>query len=257
MTNKHDIIWADKVDSTNNEARRRIAEIDNMSVLSAIEQTSGRGQRGNVWSSAAGENLTFSVILKFASEHLHADRLPPMPAYNQFAISEIAALSVVDYLAQNGIEAMIKWPNDIYVGNKKICGILIENSLLGRFMSWSIVGIGLNVNQIDFPDSLQNPTSMLAESGKVRDIRICLKEFMDIFGMYVRRYANINDGLSKLHRLYLPLMWRKDEPHLYSDNMSGEMFNGRIIGLSEDGRLKLKDEDGKIRVFGFKEINYL
>ena len=92
MKNKHDIIWLEEVDSTNDEARRRISDIDNLSVVSAVRQTAGRGQRGNRWQSADGENLTFSIVLKFG-----ADQLESMSASGQFVISEVAALSVVDF----------------------------------------------------------------------------------------------------------------------------------------------------------------
>ena len=114
MTKRTDIIWIERVDSTNEEAKRHISYIDNLSVLSAFEQTAGRGQRGNTWSSNAGENLMFSIIVKFGH-----DSIEQLQAYDQFVISEIAALSVVDLLAINDIEAKIKWPNDIYVGEEK------------------------------------------------------------------------------------------------------------------------------------------
>ena len=150
MKNKTDIIWLDSIDSTNDEARRRILALDNLSVLSALEQTGGRGQRENKWHSAPNQNLTFSIILKN----------PPIKSADQFCISEITAVTLVRFLSDYGIEADIKWPNDIYVSGKKICGILIENSLKGQTIDWTIIGIGLNVNQFNFPVNLPNPTSM-------------------------------------------------------------------------------------------------
>ena len=115
-------MWLERVDSTNDEARRHISDIDNLSVVSALSQTAGRGQRGNTWTSNAGENLMFSIVLK----------TPVLMAEDHFALNEIAALSVADFLSTYGIKAEIKWPNDIYVGEKKICGILIENSFRGK-----------------------------------------------------------------------------------------------------------------------------
>ena len=158
MTKKHDIIWLESTDSTNEEAGRRISDLDNLSVLSAVRQTEGRGQRGNSWSSNDGENLTFSIVLKYGNGE---GFIPEIRAADQFAISEAAALAVVDLLASYDIEAKIKWPNDIYVGNRKICGILIENAIRGSYIANSIIGIGLNVNQQTFDPSLPNPTSML------------------------------------------------------------------------------------------------
>ena len=146
MAKKHDIIWLESIDSTNEECRRRISDIDNLSVVAALSQTSGKGQRGNVWLSESGQNLTFSIVLKFPAKGLKAE-MEPMLAYDQFVLSEITSLAIVDLLADFGIEAKIKWPNDIYIGDRKICGMLIENSLRGEWIQHSIIGIGLNVNQ--------------------------------------------------------------------------------------------------------------
>lgn len=153
MKNNPDIIWLDKAESSNDEARKAIDTLDNLSVVAVRCQTAGRGQGTNSWESAPGENLTFSVVLK------DLDISPK----EQIAISQITALSVVDFLSKHGIEAKIKLPNDIYVRSKKICGILIENSLCGNKIKWSIVGIGINVNQTIFPSSLPNPTSIALE----------------------------------------------------------------------------------------------
>ena len=111
------VLWLDTVDSTNNEARRRIESADSLSVVAAKWQTAGRGQRGNTWSSAAGENLTFSVTLKLPQDSL--------PAADQFAVSEASAIAVADFLSSKGISVRIKWPNDIYAGDRKICGMRI------------------------------------------------------------------------------------------------------------------------------------
>ena len=170
MESKTDIIWLERVDSTNDEARRHISEIDNLSVVSALEQTKGRGQRGNRWSSQPGENLTFSLVVKDFR----------IKANEQSAISQTTALSLTDLLSRHEIKARIKWPNDIYAGDEKICGILIENSLKGSEIDWSIIGIGLNVNQTIFPSDLPNPTSMSLEN-RGADIEALLVEYMDIF----------------------------------------------------------------------------
>lgn len=266
MKNKHDIMWLEEVDSTNEEARRRISDIDNLSVLSSFRQTAGRGQRGNKWSSAPGENLTFSIVLKYA---LQADR--------QFVISEIAALAVVDFLYECGIDAMIKWPNDIYVGNRKICGILIENSLRGNTLSHSIVGIGLNVNQTVFDPSLPNPTSIaLCRPDHHQDPSLrhpdpslrhpersegslprMLDRFMEIFTSYVDRYMYNDDAHCALRTLYLDRMWRLNEKASYIDTATGTQFTGAIRGLSDIGLLIVELDDGRIREFGFKEIGYI
>ena len=170
MKSKHKIIWLNEVDSTNEEAKRHISVIDNLSVLTALSQTAGRGQRGNSWLSAPGENLTFSIVLKH----------PSIAASEQIIISDITAGSIVELLENHGIKAWIKPPNDIWVDKKKICGILIEHSLRGNRISWSIIGIGLNVNQTSFPNRLPNPTSMILES-QGAEIQALLSEFINIF----------------------------------------------------------------------------
>ena len=190
-----DIIWLDRVKSTNDEARRHISEIDNLSVVSALEQTKGRGQRGNRWSSQPGENLTFSLIVKDFR----------IKANEQSAISQATALSLTKLLGRHGIEARIKWPNDIYAGDNKICGILIENSLKGMEIDWSIIGIGLNVNQTSFPEDLPNPTSMRLCTGNSNpyNTREILEEFMGIFTGYYREYLNGNGALDRLEEQFV------------------------------------------------------
>lgn len=251
MKNKHDIIWLDTVDSTNSEARRRISRVDNLSVLSALEQTSGRGQQGNEWSSRPGENLTFSIILKF-SDHKTLD------VHEQCVINEIASLSVVDFLASHEIEAKIKWPNDIYVQNHKICGILIENSLRGSDINHSIIGIGLNINQKNFNVNLPNPISMAILTDKIYDISECLDEFMSIFKKYVHRYLNGNSRSEELRTFYLRQLWKIDEQMHFTDGKNKEnTFRGIIRGLTDMGNLLIETEKGELKEFAFKEIGYI
>ena len=251
MGNKTDIIWLDSTDSTNKEARRQISALDNLSVLSAVTQTDGRGQQGNAWSSASGDNLTFSIVLKN----------PGIDICDQIALSAIASLSITDLLSSYGIEAKIKWPNDIYVGDMKICGILIENALKGDKVDWSIIGIGLNVNQTDFPSDLPNPTSMVlcTRGTSDFDIRLLLEEFMAIFKGYHKRYLNINGGLKKLRQLYLSQLWRKGDESFFIDKREGRdiKFKGTITGTNDSGMLTIKNEEGELCEFAFKELIYI
>ena len=137
-------------------------------VVWADFQTAGRGQRGHKWSSDAGENLLFSVALEPAF----------LPVTEQFLLSETVALSLSDLLADYGIATKIKWTNDIYVGDRKIVGILIEHIYSGAKLTRTIVGIGLNVNQCEFDPSLPNPTSMALQTGKRYDLREVLEHFV-------------------------------------------------------------------------------
>ena len=188
MTKKHDIIWIETVDSTNSEAVRQISALDNLSVLSAISQSEGRGQRGNVWLSSPGKNLTFSIVLKYENYPL-----PKFRAADQATISAITSISVVELLSNYGIKAKIKLPNDIYINDKKICGILIEHAVKGEYLEHSIVGIGLNVNQCNFDVSLSNPTSIALCLNTQTQIstKDCLEHFMDI---YKRNLHHLKEG---------------------------------------------------------------
>lgn len=250
MTKRADIIWLGEVDSTNSEARRHISDIDNLSVVSALSQSQGRGQMGNTWSSAPGENLTFSIVMK--PEGLNAIR-----ARDQFVLSEAAALTIVEFLSGHDIQAKIKWPNDIYVGNRKICGMLIENSLRGDTISHSIIGIGLNVNQRNFDINLPNPTSMAILSGIGTDIRKALEEITDTFRSICETMLASSEGRTRLHSLYLSRLWRLDEEHSYVETATGKAFTGTIKGVSPTGRLLIETADGSLKEFAFKEISYI
>lgn len=253
MTKKHDIIWLNTVKSTNDETRKMIDRLDNLSVVAAVRQTAGRGQRGNSWLSEDGMNLTFSIVMKYGEN----SSLPEIRAIDQSAISEITALSLTDLLASHEIDAKIKWPNDIYVGNRKICGILIENSVCGIFLSSSIIGIGLNVNQTEFDPSVPNPVS-IAQCTCNTPVRPLLEEFMDIFKSYCRRYLNITGGLARLRKLYLSQMWRYGEISPFTDMRTGRRFSGIIRGMSDIGNLLVEDmEKGGLKEFAFKEIGWV
>ena len=170
MSKKHDIIWLKETESTNRYAREHICELDNLSVVAALHQNAGKGQGDHIWHSEPGANMLISIILKDL----------PIKSSEQVKISDITTASVVELLESHGINAWIKPPNDVWVDTKKICGILIEHSLRGNHISWSIIGIGLNVNQTLFPDNLPNPTSMKIEK-EGADIEDLTSEFMDIF----------------------------------------------------------------------------
>lgn len=249
MKSKHDIIWLENTDSTNDEVRRRISELDNLSVVSALSQSSGRGQRGNTWSSEPGKNLLFSILLR-----------PQVQAYDQFVISQMVSLAVVDLLSSHDIEASIKWPNDIYVADKKICGILIENSISGKWISASIIGIGLNVNQQIFDPSLPNPTSMtVCTPDEQFDLHSLLDEFVSIFADYIERFCHITGGYNRLAHLYKAQLWRRNEYSHFIDNTTSPVtrFTGKIVGVSDIGQLVIENEKGELKEFAFKEISFI
>ena len=212
------VIWYDSIDSTNAEAMRRAEELENLTVIAAREQTAGRGQRGNTWSSAPGENLTFTVLLKgnFTSEDL-------------VRLNMAAAVAVRNFLRAEGLEAVIKWPNDIYVGKRKICGMLIENRLGPSGSSVSAVGIGINLNQTEFPASLPNPTSLKLLTGRTTPPDLALERFLSFFP------GTVPDNLLSD---YCSALFQKDVERPYRDLRTGEVFRGIIRGVSPaDGRL--------------------
>lgn len=251
MGKKYDIIWHDSLDSTNDEALRRLDCLDNLSVIAAVSQTAGRGQRGNAWKSTPGDNLTFSIVMKYGD-----GLLPPVPASAQFLVSEVTALAVSSFLRENGVPAKIKWPNDIYAADRKICGILIEHRVRGGMLSSSVCGIGLNLNQTLFPSDLPNPTSMKIETGMDFSPKATLERLMDIFSDLLDS-ALSPGGPEKAESLYLGRMYRKDELHRFISCTSPVPFEGIIRGLSPTACLLVEIPGSGLRAFSFKEIQYI
>lgn len=232
------IKWFDSLDSTNEEALRHIGTYDNLSVVAAREQTAGRGQRGNRWLSGPGENLTFSLVLK--PENL--------PAADQMQLTALASVAVRAYLLAEGIPARIKWPNDIYVGDRKICGMLIENGLRGPWIGHSVIGIGLNVNQRSFAPELMNPTSMALCTRRTFPIQEELPRLLSFF-----RLKEL--GSPALWESYAGQLYRLGETHLWS-LPDGSSFLGTMKGVRRDGRLVMETPEGE-RLFAFKEVGYI
>ncbi|MBQ6286099.1 MAG: biotin--[Bacteroidales bacterium] len=244
------IRWVEETDSTQNEILKHIDEYDNMSVVAARYQTSGRGQRGNSWHSERGLNMTFSMLLRFGD-----DGLQPLRALDQFGITRAMTLAVCDYLEGEGINCMIKWPNDIYARNRKICGMLIENILEGEYVSHSIAGIGLNVNQKDFPGQLLNPTSMALQTGKDYSLENGLEKLCSSIVSCLRKGYYMPGSEAKA--LYLDRLYRLGRFEDYARCPGGEVFNARIVGVSDEGKLIVENRKGELEKFAFKEISYI
>ena len=219
-------------------------------VVVAEYQTAGRGCGSNTWESERGKNLTFSVLL-------HPTEIP---VDCQFRISEAVSVAICETLeavlrpprptgtppTQEGKRVTIKWPNDIYVGDKKICGILIENQLRGRLICDSIVGIGLNVNQTVFRSDAPNPVSLAQLTGHEEDREALLQAFLQ------RLSATMEMTPEALMEVYRNRLYRREGFHRFSDS-HGE-FNARVMNVLDDGRLVLLDTEGKARMYAFKEI---
>lgn len=245
MDQQTQLITLETVDSTNAWLRRQMADgaqLRHMTVVSATEQTAGRGQRGNSWEAEPGMNLTFSLLL----------RPREVPAADQFAISEAVALAVAEAVAPllpaecQPVE--VKWPNDIYVGNRKLAGILIENSLTGRMIDWSIAGVGINVNQRRFVSDAPNPVSVANLTGSTHELRSLLQAFADALARLLAM------DRSSLHARYMGRLWRRAGLNLWRDTASGTIFEGSIADVALTGHLTIADGDGLQRRFAFKEI---
>lgn len=236
-----------ETDSTNTYLALHEKELPSPLMLTAATQKAGRGQRGNSWESEPGKNITVSVLWRPAG----------LRASDQFAISEATALAVVDYLAGRGIEARVKWPNDIYVGDDKICGILIEHSVTGTTVERSILGIGINVNQTLFTSPAPNPVSMTQLTGREYDLdeeRAALGESLD----RLLPFTETEEGRAQIHAEFRRGVWRGDGlPHAYRDSAGG-LFRAVISDIEPKGMLVLEVRPGgEIRRFAFKEVEFL
>ena len=243
----------DELSSTNDYARDLLAKSKppEGTVVQAASQSAGRGQFGSSWVSAPGENLTLSVIL-----------YPKwLPVQAQFRLNEAVALAVRDTVAWGlesvltpSLQVRIKWPNDIWIGSAKAAGILIQNTLKGTFLQASIIGMGLNVNQIVFPESAPNAASLASVLGRPTGLDTCserLCEFLE------QRYLQLKSGnATRLRAEYHQELFGMGAER-YFERSGGGIFRGLIHGVSDDGRLQVVNEAGHTELFGLKEIKFL
>lgn len=231
-----------ELSSTNDEATQTIYHEGD--VIWAEKQSAGRGQRGHSWESKSGENLTFSVVFE-------PTFLAPQ---DQFMLLRVIALGMVDAMRHFGIESHIKWTNDIYVGDKKLVGILMEHKLQGSILSRAIAGIGINVNQREFSPSLPNPTSMAllkgVEFNREEVLQIIIESLMARYEMLRQ------EKREQLTVDYNSFLYRRDEWHTYA-LPNGELFKGKILGVMEQGALRIEREDGQESQFLFKEVEFV
>lgn len=237
------VLWYDEVDSTNNAAAKLLAEgCADGTVITTSRQTKGRGQRSNGWESEPYQNLTFTVILKPAF----------LKVEDQFLLSKAVSLGVTDFLALYGLDARIKWPNDIYIGDKKLTGILIEHNIMGSTISDSIAGIGININQKAFVSDAPNPTSVAIELGRELNLEQSLKE---VLGCIEQRYTSLAKGdVKRIESDYFSKLYRLNGFYPYEKN--GTVFKAKIAGIRNTGELVLEDEKGKQQHYAFKEVSF-
>ena len=246
MTTKNrKVIRLDAVESTNDYLGGYVqdeAQADGLTVVVADYQSAGRGSGTNKWESERGRNLLFSVLVRPSS--LHAGQV--------YSISEVSALALLRTLAEYSDGFSIKWPNDIYWRDGKIAGMLIENDLSGKFVSRSVVGIGLNVNQTEFLSDAPNPVSLAQILGRDTDRDRVLDTFLShleslLAMMEAGEYATI-------HSLYMERLYRRVGMFGYED--ADGAFEAEIEDVEPSGRLVLRLADGTRRRYDFKEVKF-
>lgn len=247
------IIHLEETPSTNSYAHRMLEEgvdVPEVTLVYADAQTAGRGQVGNSWECAAGENVAFSLIC-------HPRFVRPV---EQFVLSEAIALAVAGscravLTACGGMkeEVTVKWPNDIYYGDKKLSGTLIECYLRGGELAHCVIGTGVNVNQTVFRSDAPNPVSLKQICGHDHDREALLQ---DICARFVTLYNRIGQGeTDEIHAKYLRHLYRSKGVHEYED--AGGRFRASILDVERTGRLLLQRTDGAVQRYEFKEVKFV
>lgn len=231
---EYKLIHIEETDSTNRWLK---AHGEGTMVVVADYQTAGKGCGTNSWESERGKNLTFSMLIHPTD----------IPASQQFRITEVVSVALCEVLEQYIGDVSIKWPNDIYMGDKKICGVLIENRLQGNVIVDSIIGIGLNVNQTEFVSDAPNPVSLRQLLGHEIDREALLHDFLETLETVSSSETTYSAYRNKLFRL--------GKQAVFSDETG--RFEGTIQDVETDGRLLIKDLSGQARRYAFKEVQFV
>jgi len=226
--------------STSAHLKTNLAQYSHGDVVTTDFQTAGYGQKGNHWESERGANALFSMKME-------PTRIAPADG---FMLTEIVTLGILDAL--NIKEVMIKWPNDIYINDHKLAGILVEATMNATAFMTAVVGIGLNLNQTEFFSDAPNPISLKQVTGRDYDISSTIAS---VCNQILRRYDSSID-YKKLHEEYLSHLYRFNEYHRYQ-LPTGEIFEARIIDVDKTGLLILEDKTGLKSSYEFKTIKYI
>lgn len=249
-------IHIDETKSTNSlmlDSLNNGEEIADGTLFYTMRQTAGRGQIGNSWESEADKNIAFSMLL----------RPTFLPIRHQFMISEITCISILEALNDLGVKNLsIKWPNDIYCNDDKICGILIENSLMGSTFNYCVVGVGININQEKWIGNAPNPTSVKLKTGKECDPETVLDKVTGNIWKYYTLLSSIDAGVygamsEMIHKKYLNYIYRKEGFHPYKDAESGKEFMAQIKTIEPSGYLHLEDTEGSTYRYMFKDVRFV
>lgn len=240
------ILKLDATDSTNQYLKELMLSkpLDDFTVVSTRKQLKGRGQMGAKWETEPGKNLTVSVLKKFDDFIIE----------HQFLLNMCVSLAILDTLRALSVPDLhVKWPNDILSGNTKICGILIENMLLGQQIQASIIGIGLNINQLDF-NNISNVSSLKLLLGRTFNLDEVLYQLLtrlkDAFFLLKAEQQSV------IQNRYERELFRRDKPSTFKDQ-KGAIFMGFIRNVSPQGKLVVELEDAIMKEFDIKEIKLM
>lgn len=244
------MIHLNETDSTNRYLQQLCQEAGNNKVeefttVCADYQTAGKGQRGNSWEAAKGANLLFSFVCYPTF----------VPIRQQFVLSQLISLGIKETLDEYCSDISIKWPNDIYWKEKKICGILIENDLQGNSIGRCISGIGLNINQEVFLSDAPNPISLKQITGEHYQRKTILEKVMQRIEQSYQKLKEDSAYASELATRYAASLFRREGLHCYQDKDG--LFNARLVRVEADGRFVLMDEANQERSYLFKEVQYV
>ena len=231
------IIKLDAIDSTNSYLKKLLTKesLDDLTVVISKHQTKGKGRNGNIWANDASLNLAFSIYKRFNRLNIN----------NKFILNLISSIAVFHLLSENKLNKLtIKWPNDIMSENKKISGILIENSVKGNFINHSVIGVGVNVNQRKFKN-LPNATSMFIETGREFSLDSLASRLGEIFSKNFLQYEKNEGALLKYYNNQLFLK-NTDSNYITKD---GKRFSGKITRINKNGELIIMKADKR-------EVNY-
>ena len=233
-----EIIHIDETDSTNSWLAKNCTEGQSPCVVVADYQTAGRGCGTNKWESERGQNLLYSMMIHPTN----------VAANKQFVVSMAVANSIAKTVSKYVKNVSVKWPNDIYVCDRKLCGILIENRLQGGVIKDSIIGVGLNVNQLRFVSDAPNPISLANLTGRLFDRGELLQELLENFD------AELAD-LEGVRVRYLSQLYRRKGFYRYRDAL-GESY-AEIVTVEDDGHLVLRNVDCFTHRYAFKEVTFI
>ncbi len=214
-------------------------------VLCAGHQLSGKGYHNNYWEDEKGKNILCSLVIR-------PETILPQ---DQFVITQIISLAVASTITSyfDNRDVKIKWPNDIYVNDKKIAGILIKNFIKGNSIDYSVIGLGLNVNQKDFLEKTPNPTSLLLETGEYFDKEEILRNILLKFNYY---YSIAENDRTILKRKYIKNLYRYGKVSTFTDE-NNNIFKGKITDVTPYGQLIIETPDNKLLTFDFKEVKFI